>query len=183
MFPLASGGSGDAVMGDAPLAGSGGLAEAQDDLQQALGLAAAFFGGDAAAAEWAADGGGDLELPGHGSLGLGVPLAHHDAELDALMGLPAGPAPQLLPLLDLGGGGEAEGLAPPGAEGGPAAAHGSERSTAAAVAAAELAQSVQHIGLDDIDGEPADTLAPGGRRAGVPTPLHAPHHAAADAAP
>lgn len=159
-FPLASsGGGGDVDMGEVgagrPAAPAGeGLAE----LEQALGLAAAFFEGDPAAARWAAEDDGPLAGPDQ----LGVP---DEAELDALMGLP-GPPPPLAADFGSGSGyadtadlGTGPGLSTLQNEPAGAAA---PSAAAAAPAASQLAASVRDMQLEDIDSEPADAVAPGG---------------------
>lgn len=158
-----------------PAAAEGeGLAE----LDQALGLAAAFFGGDAAVASWAAAS-DDAEPPAIAGLDhLGL---HDDAELDALMGL-SGPPVSLqqelvLSLGDagsgslveagadaLGMGGDPEPLTEAASAGGgdaAALAHAAAGAALAAPAASQLAASVGDLQLDDIDSEPSDALAPG----------------------
>lgn len=166
---------GEAAGGSSTPAAAGG--EGLAELDQALGLAAAFFGGDAAVASWAT-GSDDAEPPavaGLDQLGL-----HDDAELDALMGL-SGPPVSLQQELALGLGVDAGSLVEaeadalgmggdpePPAEaasvgGGDAAAlaHAAAGAALAAPAASQLAASVGGLQLDDIDSEPSDALAPG----------------------
>jgi len=169
--------------GGTPAAAAAG-AENLADLDQALGLAAAFFGGDPAVARWAASGDDADPLPEAGMDQLGL---HDDAELDALMGL-SGPPAQLQQELTFAvdadgsrlGGAEADAAAvgrgldvpqPAGAE-----AAGSFDAAGAAApaapAASQLAASVGDLQLDDIDSEPSDAMAPGARllRDMVPSP-------------
>lgn len=193
-WPLAGGsGSRDVDMGEAAgsapaaAAAAGVSAGVEDlaDLDQALGLAAAFFGGDPAAASWAA-GDDDAEAPLHAGFDqLGL---HDDAELDALMGLSGQPRAQQgqqeqqeLSLgveldssslgeveADVDSGGNLSGEPPlQPAEGKPAAGGETAGSGGAAAPTSQLAASVQELHLDDIDSEPSDAMAPGGhRRAG-----------------
>ena len=161
-FASSGGGDGDVDMGEA---GSGPATAAPAgqglaDLEQALGLAAAFFEGDPAAARWAAGDDGPLAGPDQ----LGLP---DEAELDALMGLP-GPPPLLRAPFDNGSGDAgAAGLGAPedeDAAGGSAAASAGAGATAAAAApaASQLAAGMRGMQLEDIDSEPADVVAPGG---------------------
>lgn len=184
MFPLSSGGARDEEMGEAAGLGAPGSSSAQDELEQALALAAAYFGGDPAVAHWAADEEGGAEPPPLAGLGLGTGGAlDAEAELDALMGLPAAGTQQaaVQPPLDLDsaslGSADADDAdvgSVPALGGAPAGAAGGSGPTASA-AAAQLAQSVGRIELDDIDAEPADTLAPGGRRCAVLQDRRRPH--------
>ena len=151
--------------------GRGRRQDAMADLEQALGLAAAWFGGDASAAEWGDDDGqqsgvlaaagddlldqpltyaGDaLPLPGMAAAGAaaaaedwgegsGLGILHHEGSTT----LPPPPSMHLTHL-------EQEASDEPAVGGGSAAA------------ATRIAQGLQHMQLDEIDSELADSMAPG----------------------
>ena len=174
----------------AAAAGAGGRSGRQGamaDLEQALGLAAAWFDGDAGAAQWAAaadDGAAEPPSP------TGVPRWQEGSGVDAdqflqdlqLPGLDQqqqqqgqeGQQPGGLWLDDLGSptnsagfGGSSSSLLLPEEPplGSLADATASDAATgsadAAAGAAAGVAQGLQHMHLDDIDAELADSVVPG----------------------
>lgn len=192
-FPLA--GSGDVEMsgGGGTAAGAGHPAGGvMAELEEALGMAAAWFNGDASAAAWAADAGADLPGSPTGVLPAddGFDALQQEGERwggwreddaqDALLALPAfGSDEQGSHALGLGlpvtedllvvGGGSSnpeEGAAgvPDPALPQPAVGAGAAAGGAGAAQQARQATAeLRQLQLDDIDAEPGDTVAPGGQ--------------------